>query len=47
VLAAIPTFFFIDHVDTEMINAARQAGVTEVLPRSAFTVQLADILRRP
>jgi CheY-like chemotaxis protein len=47
VLAAIPTVGYVSHVDTEVINAARQAGVTEVLPRSAFTVQLADILRRP
>jgi CheY-like chemotaxis protein len=46
VLAAIPTVGYVSHVDTEAINAARQAGVTEVLPRSAFTVQLADILRR-
>jgi hypothetical protein len=30
-----------------VINAARLAGVTEVLPRSAFTMQLADILKRP
>ena len=29
-----------------VIDAARQAGVTEVLPRSAFTTQLADILKR-
>jgi hypothetical protein len=29
-----------------VINAARQAGVGEVLPRSAFVQQLADILKR-
>ena len=45
-LAAIPTVGYVSHVDTDVINAARQAGVTEVLPRSAFTMQLADILRR-
>jgi len=46
-LAAIPTVGYVSHVDTDVINAARQAGVTEVLARSAFTTQLADILRRP
>jgi hypothetical protein len=33
-------------VQTDVINAARQAGVGEVLPRSAFVQQLADILTR-
>ena len=46
-LAAIPTVGYVSHVDTAVIDAARQAGVTEVLARSAFTSQLADILRRP
>jgi CheY-like chemotaxis protein len=45
-LAAIPTLGYVSHVDTEVINAARQAGVTEVLARSAFTMQLAEILTR-
>ena len=45
-LASIPTVGYASHVQTDVINAARQAGVGEVLPRSAFTVQLADILRR-
>lgn len=45
-LAAIPTVGYVSHVDTAAINAARAAGVTEVLPRSAFTMQLADILKR-
>jgi CheY-like chemotaxis protein len=44
-LAAIPIVGFVSHVDTDTISAARQAGV-EVLPRSAFTMQLADILKR-
>jgi CheY-like chemotaxis protein len=43
-LSVIPTVGYVSHVDTEVINAARQAGVTEVLPRSAFTTRLADIL---
>jgi PleD family two-component response regulator len=45
-LSAIPTVGYVSHVDTDVINAARKAGVTEVLPRSAFTMQLADLLRR-
>jgi CheY-like chemotaxis protein len=45
-LAAIPTVGYVSHVDTDMITAARAAGVTEVLPRSAFTMQLPDILKR-
>jgi CheY-like chemotaxis protein len=45
-LASIPTVGFVSHVQTDVINAARQAGVDEVLARSAFSAQLADILRR-
>ena len=43
-LAAIPTLGYASHVQTDVINAARQAGVGEVLARSAFTQQLGDIL---
>ena len=43
-LAAIPTLGFASHVQTDVINAARQAGVDEVLARSAFTERLAEIL---
>jgi len=45
-LASIATLGFASHVQTEVITAARQAGVGEVLSRSAFTMQLADILTR-
>jgi PleD family two-component response regulator len=45
-LAAIPTLGFASHVQTDVINAAREAGVGEVLARSAFTQQLAEILAR-
>ena len=45
-LAAIPTVGYASHVQTEVINAARQAGVGEVLARSAFVQQLAEILTR-
>jgi len=44
-LAAIPTVGFVSHVHTELIDAARQAGVGDVLPRSVFTARLADILK--
>jgi PleD family two-component response regulator len=46
-LASIPTVGFASHVQTDVINAARQAGVGEVLARSAFTQQLGEILSRP
>ena len=46
-LSAIPTVGYVSHVDTDVIHAAQQAGVTEVLARSAFAMQLADILKRP
>src|SRR5437867_931966 len=45
-LAQIPTVGYASHVHVDVINAARQAGVGEVLPRSAFATDLADILRR-
>src|ERR1700741_1703690 len=40
-LASIPTVGYASHVQTDVIDAARQAGVGEVLARSAFTQQLA------
>jgi CheY-like chemotaxis protein len=46
VLASIPTVGYASHVQTDVINAARQAGVGEVMARSAFTQQLPEILRR-
>jgi len=46
-LAPIATVGYASHVQTDVIDAARQAGVTEVLARSAFVQQLADILQRP
>jgi PleD family two-component response regulator len=45
-LASIPTLGFVSHVDTNTIEAARQAGIDEVLPRSAFTARLGEILGR-
>lgn len=35
---------FLSHVQTGLAAQARDAGATEVMPRSAFTQRLADIL---
>ncbi len=45
-LASIPTVGYVSHVDATTIDAARDAGMTDVMARSAFTAQLPDILRR-
>jgi len=45
-LAATPTVGFVSHVQTDLIDAARAAGVGEVMARSAFTQQLGEILQR-
>src|SRR4051812_14159801 len=46
-LAAIPTIGFASHVQVDVIEAAKRAGVGEVLPRSAFAQRLPDLLRDP
>jgi DNA-binding NarL/FixJ family response regulator len=43
-LASIRTLGFASHVHTALIAAARNAGADQVLPRSAFAGNLADIL---
>jgi CheY-like chemotaxis protein len=43
-LKGIRTLGYVSHVDAAAIDAARQAGVDQVLARSAFTGQLGDIL---
>ncbi len=43
-LASIRTLGFVSHVHTELINAARAAGTDDVMARSAFAGQLAEIL---
>ena len=45
-LASIRTIGFVSHVQADLIDAAREAGVDDVLPRSAFTARLPEILRR-
>jgi CheY-like chemotaxis protein len=46
-LKDIPTLGYVSHVQTELIAAARSAGIDEVLARSAFSAQLGDILTVP
>ena len=36
---------FLSHVQTDLAERARQAGCAEVMPRSKFTQNLAEILR--
>jgi CheY-like chemotaxis protein len=43
-LEAVRTLGFVSHVQTATIEAARQAGVDQVLARSAFAERLAEIL---
>ena len=43
-LAAVKTLGYVSHVDSATIAAARQAGVDDVLARSAFASSLAEIL---
>jgi len=45
-LASVPTVGFVSHVDTDLIDAARKAGVDEVMARSAFADRLPAILDR-
>jgi DNA-binding NarL/FixJ family response regulator len=43
-LESIRTLGFVSHVDASRIQEARAAGTDEVLARSAFATQLAEIL---
>lgn len=44
--AALPVVAFGSHVATAVLDAARDAGADAVLPRSAFTLQLPQLLTR-
>jgi CheY-like chemotaxis protein len=44
-LEHIETLGYVAHVQTDVIAAARKAGIDEVLARSAFSERLGDILR--
>ena len=41
----IRTLGYVSHVHADVINAARQAGIDEVLARSAFSDRLGEILK--
>ena len=43
-LAGVRTIGFASHVHVDLINAARKAGADQVLPRSQFAGNLAEIL---
>ena len=45
-LTKIPIVGYASHVQTDVIEAARKAGVDDVLARSAFTQRLPEILAR-
>ncbi len=44
-LSGVRTIGFGSHVDHDLLEAARAAGCTEVLPRSRFFARLPDLLR--
>jgi DNA-binding NarL/FixJ family response regulator len=43
-MSAVPMVSFVSHVQTELIRAAQAAGCDYVLPRSAFTQMLREIV---
>jgi PleD family two-component response regulator len=43
-LREVPIVAFFSHVETELQRRAKEAGVDHVLPRSAFTKRLPEIL---
>ena len=43
-LRGVPLVGFLSHVQTDLMRLAQEAGVDKVMPRSAFTARLADIL---
>ena len=45
-LRPIRTLGYVSHVQTDVIDAARAAGIDEVLARSAFSDRLGEILTR-
>jgi len=42
----VPVIAFLSHVQTELAEKARAAGCQQVLPRSKFTAELAQILQQ-
>ena len=47
VLKGIKTLGYVSHVQTDVISAAREAGVDAILARSAFVERLGHILSSP
>lgn len=45
-LASLRVLGFVSHVRADRIAAAREAGIDEVLARSAFVARLAELLSR-
>jgi len=45
-LASLRVLGFVSHVRADRIAAAREAGIDEVLARSAFVARLSDLLSR-
>lgn len=43
---SVPFIAFGSHVDTATLNAAREAGCAEVMPRSKLTACLPDLIRQ-
>ena len=43
-LSATKTLGYVSHVDTATIEAARAAGIDQVMARSAFVAELGNIL---
>lgn len=43
---SLPVIAFLSHVQVELAERARAAGCTEVMPRSKFSKELAEILSR-
>lgn len=43
---SMPLIAFLSHVQTDLAERARQAGCTEVMPRSQFSKELPTILAR-
>jgi CheY-like chemotaxis protein len=43
-LKTIPVLGYVAHIDAATIAAAREAGIDQVLARSAFTARLGEIL---
>ncbi len=43
-LRAVPLVGFLSHVQTDLMEAAKRAGVDHVMPRSAFVSRLPEVL---